>query len=197
MGRRWLTAGGRCLAKNRSSRSGLVMEGRSLSDAMSKQPRIFSDLYVNMVRAGESSGALVEVLRRMADHFERFASVQAKFTSAPELAEPLAGASSCGGSVGQLCARGTVNCVRVDSVDAPHVAPRSGSARALLAPTRRGDKHVTSYSLHPASRRRREPGCRARPRCRRRPEPPQCRPALRLFFWRDSEHFARISFLIR
>ncbi len=59
-----------------------VMEGRSLSDAMAKQPRVFSDLYVNMVRAGESSGALVEVLRRMADHFERFAQVQSKFTSA-------------------------------------------------------------------------------------------------------------------
>ena len=58
------------------------MEGRSLSDSMAKQPRIFSDLYVNMVRAGESSGALVEVLRRMADHFERFAQVQAKFSSA-------------------------------------------------------------------------------------------------------------------
>ncbi|HYG36905.1 MAG TPA: type II secretion system F family protein [Clostridia bacterium] len=59
-----------------------VMEGRSLSDAMTKQPRIFSDLYVNMVRAGESSGALVDVLRRMADHFEKFAQVQSKFTSA-------------------------------------------------------------------------------------------------------------------
>jgi len=59
-----------------------VMEGRSLSDAMAKQPLIFSDLYVNMVKAGEQSGALVDVLRRMADHFERFAQVQAKFTSA-------------------------------------------------------------------------------------------------------------------
>src|SRR2546426_7883939 len=59
-----------------------VMEGKSLSDSMAKQPRIFSDLYINMVRAGESSGALVEVLRRMADHFERFAQVQSKFTSA-------------------------------------------------------------------------------------------------------------------
>src|SRR5580765_7185750 len=59
-----------------------VMEGRSLSDSMTKQPRIFSDLYVNMVRAGESSGALVDVLRRMADHFDRFAQVQSKFTSA-------------------------------------------------------------------------------------------------------------------
>src|SRR5215813_8210169 len=59
-----------------------VMEGRSLSDSMVKQPRIFSDLYVNMVRAGESSGALVDVLRRMADHFERFAQVQSKLSSA-------------------------------------------------------------------------------------------------------------------
>lgn len=59
-----------------------VMEGRSLSDSMAKQPHIFSDLYVNMVRAGEQSGALVDVLRRMADHFERFAAVQSKFTSA-------------------------------------------------------------------------------------------------------------------
>jgi type II secretory pathway component PulF len=59
-----------------------VTEGRGLSDAMAKQPRIFSDLYVNMVRAGESSGSLVEVLRRMADHFQQFAEVQAKFKAA-------------------------------------------------------------------------------------------------------------------
>src|SRR5262245_42535567 len=59
-----------------------VMEGKSLSDAMGKQPRIFSDLYVNMVRAGEQSGALYEVLRRLAGHYERFAEVQAKFIGA-------------------------------------------------------------------------------------------------------------------
>jgi type II secretory pathway component PulF len=59
-----------------------VTEGRSLSDAMAKQPRIFSDLYVNMVRSGEQSGSLVEVLRRMANHFQQFAEVQGKFTSA-------------------------------------------------------------------------------------------------------------------
>jgi type II secretory pathway component PulF len=59
-----------------------VMEGRSLSDSMAKQPRVFSDLYVNMVRAGEQSGALEEVLRRMAEHFERFAEVQSKLKSA-------------------------------------------------------------------------------------------------------------------
>jgi type II secretory pathway component PulF len=59
-----------------------VTEGRALSDAMARQPRIFSDLYVNMVRAGESSGSLVVVLRRMATHFQQFAEVQGKFKSA-------------------------------------------------------------------------------------------------------------------
>jgi len=59
-----------------------VTEGRSLSDAMARQPRIFTDLYVNMVRAGETSGSLVPVLRRMAQHFQRFADVQGTFKSA-------------------------------------------------------------------------------------------------------------------
>lgn len=59
-----------------------VTEGRSLSDAMARQPVVFSDLYINMVRAGEQSGALYEVLQRLASHFERFAEVQSKFVSA-------------------------------------------------------------------------------------------------------------------
>src|SRR5271170_56958 len=59
-----------------------VTEGKGLSEAMAKQPVIFSNLYVNMVKAGEQSGALVDVLRRMGDHFERFAEVQSKFKSA-------------------------------------------------------------------------------------------------------------------
>jgi type IV pilus assembly protein PilC len=59
-----------------------VMEGKSLSDAMSKQTGVFSELYVNMVKAGEQSGALVDVLKRLAEHFERFAEVQQKFVAA-------------------------------------------------------------------------------------------------------------------
>ncbi len=59
-----------------------VTEGKGLSEAMAKQPVIFSSLYVNMVRAGEQSGALVDVLRRMGEHFERFSEVSAKFRSA-------------------------------------------------------------------------------------------------------------------
>lgn len=59
-----------------------VTEGRSLSDAMAKQPVIFADMYVNMVRAGEQSGSLQEVLRRLAEHYERFAEVRSKVQSA-------------------------------------------------------------------------------------------------------------------
>jgi type II secretory pathway component PulF len=58
------------------------MEGRSLSDAMSRQRVVFSDMFISMVRAGEQSGALVEVLRRVAKHYDRFAEVQSKFVSA-------------------------------------------------------------------------------------------------------------------
>lgn len=59
-----------------------ITEGSNLSDAMARKGRIFSDLYINMVRAGEQSGALTQVLKRLADHYERFSEVQQKFTSA-------------------------------------------------------------------------------------------------------------------
>jgi general secretion pathway protein F len=48
-----------------------VNEGSRLADAMSQHKRIFSDLYINMVGAGESSGALEAVLKRLADITER------------------------------------------------------------------------------------------------------------------------------
>jgi len=57
------------------------MEGKSLSDPMAKQPRIFSDLYINMVRAGGTRRRLVESATAAGDHFERFSQVQSKFTS--------------------------------------------------------------------------------------------------------------------
>src|SRR4029453_17041033 len=47
--------------------------------SMSKQPGIFSELYRNMVQAGEQSGALVDVLSRLSEHYERFAGVRSKF----------------------------------------------------------------------------------------------------------------------
>ncbi|MGH9661354.1 MAG: type II secretion system F family protein [Bryobacteraceae bacterium] len=44
--------------------------GRSLADSLATHPRYFSDLYINMVRAGEASGSLAVVFERLAE-FER------------------------------------------------------------------------------------------------------------------------------
>ena len=44
-----------------------VNEGNSLAHALSKHPKAFSNVYVNMVRAGEASGSLDVVLDRLAD----------------------------------------------------------------------------------------------------------------------------------
>jgi general secretion pathway protein F len=47
-----------------------VNEGSSLADAMRRFPKVFSELYANMINAGESSGALDIVLKRLADFME-------------------------------------------------------------------------------------------------------------------------------
>lgn len=63
--------------KNRALKRALVeireevLGGSSLAEAMGKHRWLFSDLYVNMVHAGESSGALEAVLHRLADLMER------------------------------------------------------------------------------------------------------------------------------
>jgi len=47
-----------------------IKEGQSFADALEQHRKIFSDLYVNMIRAGEESGALEGVLLRLADFTE-------------------------------------------------------------------------------------------------------------------------------
>jgi general secretion pathway protein F len=59
-----------------------VNEGASLADAMSEHPKVFSGLYANMIRAGESSGALDVVLNRLADFTENQAKLQQKIVGA-------------------------------------------------------------------------------------------------------------------
>jgi len=57
-------------------------EGSNLADALSHYPDVFSNLYVNMVRAGETSGTLEIVLERIADYTENQAKLRAKITGA-------------------------------------------------------------------------------------------------------------------
>lgn len=70
------------LKRTLSQVRGQVTEGRALADAMKDHPRVFSDLFVNMVKAGEASGALDVVLLRLAEYTESTAKLRSKVQSA-------------------------------------------------------------------------------------------------------------------
>lgn len=59
-----------------------VERGSSLSAAMSKHPKVFNNLFVAMVRAGETGGQLDTVLMRVADNFEADYKLRQKVKSA-------------------------------------------------------------------------------------------------------------------
>jgi type IV pilus assembly protein PilC len=59
-----------------------VEGGTSLGDALGKHPNTFNDVYVNMVRAGESAGILDEILKRLAAQQEKNATIRKKVKSA-------------------------------------------------------------------------------------------------------------------
>lgn len=59
-----------------------VNQGDTLADAMKGYPNIFSDLFVNMVRAGEQSGALDVVLKRLTEYTESQVKLQSELRSA-------------------------------------------------------------------------------------------------------------------
>ncbi|RMF86306.1 MAG: type II secretion system protein GspF [Nitrospinota bacterium] len=59
-----------------------VNEGSTLADALAEHPRIFSPLAVNMIRAGEASGALDIVLLRLADFTESQVALRNKIWAA-------------------------------------------------------------------------------------------------------------------
>lgn len=56
--------------------------GATLSEAMSKSPKTFNRLYVNMIKAGEAGGALEVILQRLADFMERSETLKRKVRSA-------------------------------------------------------------------------------------------------------------------
>jgi type IV pilus assembly protein PilC len=59
-----------------------VEGGASLSEAMSSQPRVFNDLYVNMIKAGEAGGVLDTILTRLAEFREKSQALRRRIVGA-------------------------------------------------------------------------------------------------------------------
>ncbi len=58
-----------------------VKNGKSLADSLSVFPNIFPSVYVGMVRAGEESGVLPQVLKRLGAFMERVQKIKSEITS--------------------------------------------------------------------------------------------------------------------
>jgi len=59
-----------------------VNEGNGLAESLSQHPRLFSQIYINMVRAGEASGSLDLVLDRLAEYSEQQQALRGRFKAA-------------------------------------------------------------------------------------------------------------------
>lgn len=59
-----------------------IVEGQSLAEALQAYPDIFSDVYTNMIRAGETSGTLELVMERLADISEKQEAMKSRIRAA-------------------------------------------------------------------------------------------------------------------
>jgi type II secretion system protein F len=59
-----------------------IVQGETLSSALAKNPRLFSRFFVNLVKAGEASGTLDEVLIRLGKHQEQASEIREKVVGA-------------------------------------------------------------------------------------------------------------------
>jgi general secretion pathway protein F len=59
-----------------------VNEGNTLTNSLAKHPKLFSNIYINMVRAGEASGSLDIVLEKLADFGEKQRTLQGRMKAA-------------------------------------------------------------------------------------------------------------------
>lgn len=58
-----------------------IVGGMSFCDSLAKYPSVFSDLFISMVKAGEASGMLADVLDRLASYSEKSAALNRKIRS--------------------------------------------------------------------------------------------------------------------
>jgi type IV pilus assembly protein PilC len=70
-----------------------VEAGSTLADALAKQPQIFSELNISMIRAGEIGGVLDEILNKIADLMEKEFALRQKIKSAMAYPSFVAGAA--------------------------------------------------------------------------------------------------------
>ena len=59
-----------------------VEGGATFADSLKKHPKVFDNLYCNMVAAGEAGGILDTILQRLAAYMEKFAKIKAQIKSA-------------------------------------------------------------------------------------------------------------------
>lgn len=64
-----------------------ITSGKSFADALAEHPHYFSELYVNMVRAGEASGTIDEILKKLANYLQAQSRMKGKVSAA--LAYPI------------------------------------------------------------------------------------------------------------
>ena len=59
-----------------------IETGDTLTDAMGKHPRVFDNLYISLIRAGEAAGMLDQILLQLSGYLEKSAALQRKIKSA-------------------------------------------------------------------------------------------------------------------
>ncbi len=105
-----------------------VEEGQSLSSALAKFPRVFSPLFVNVVKVGEVGGILESSLKRLADILEKKADIKKKIFSA--VAYPVAALLM---SIGIIILMLVVAIPRFEQVYKEQAAQLPGVTRIILA----------------------------------------------------------------
>jgi type IV pilus assembly protein PilC len=59
-----------------------VESGSTLADSLRKHPKVFNDLFANMIAAGEAGGILDTILQRLSQYIEKRVKLQAAVRSA-------------------------------------------------------------------------------------------------------------------